>query len=132
LKKLRVLRLAQPPLEVEEEDDDPFRERQWRNHNFAEQIMQYLVKKGSPIELLAFSPTRTLPSSLDLTYDAVGHKYPHYFYMRGQSTIQLPNNQTLEQVVAHPVRKSHIGRYLDSFKVLSDPKEWPGTPTWAR
>jgi hypothetical protein len=131
-KKLRILRLAQPPLDVDDSSvENPPRERQWRAHNFAEKYFQYLAKEGSPIKLLALSPTIGTPKYI-YHQDAVGHTFPHYYYLRGHSTIQLPNNQKVEQVVAHPVPKSEIGRYLDNFKVLTDPQADPGKPAWAR
>lgn len=91
--------------------------------------MQYLANRGSSIQVLAFSPTNT-PGVEEDHGDAVGHVFPNYHYVRGQATIQLAKNQTLKQVIAHPVRKEDITRYHDACRVLDDMQDRPSNTSW--
>jgi hypothetical protein len=122
--KLRVLRMTQSPLDVMDDgSNSPFLERQWRYQQFAEQILRYLAEKHSPVELLVFSPTRmshNLPSSVP---DSNDHKWPHYYYLRGDSATVLPGGLSSEQVVAVAVKRSDIGDYMEERRILVDPRE---------
>ncbi|KAH7089449.1 hypothetical protein FB567DRAFT_492092 [Paraphoma chrysanthemicola] len=119
--KLNVLRLTHPPIVLVEEEDAGFisdgliREYQWRHRQLAEQILLFLTDRGSPIQLLAFSPTVT--ESLELRDDN-GHEWPHYYYLRGASTVTLPGGHKTNEVVAEPVNKHDISKYLDSRAIL--------------
>jgi hypothetical protein len=117
--KLRVIRLTQPPIIVlDDGPEDLYRERQWRYQQFAEQILQYLAKKKSSVELLAFSPT------VDQDYvgemDTNGHVWPHYYYLRGVSTTILPKTKHKTQTVAVPVKMSDIAQYMEQPKILAE------------
>jgi hypothetical protein len=119
--KLRVLRLTQPPIDMVADDlENPDCERQWRYQQFAEQILQYFAKKESPVKLLAFSPTVVDPDNLGFE-DNIGHTWPHYYYVRGESTTVLPRNQHIIRTVAVPVKKSDIAQYIEEPRILSDP-----------
>lgn len=111
--------MTQPPIEIlEDEDGDPFRARQCRNQQYAEQILKYISSKGSLVELLAFSPTVMRDAELFGRRDDNGHRWPHYYYVRGLSMTKLPGNQYLSQVVAHPVKKSKLTDYVKHFTIL--------------
>lgn len=92
--------------------------------------MQYLAERESPIEIVAFSCTE--PETNDMDEDNVGHTFPHYYYVRGRTITHLPKGRTLERVVAHPVKKQDIARYVDGSRVLDDPWRPWGTPSWAQ
>jgi hypothetical protein len=121
--KLRVLRLVHRPIELPEEDEDNARaedlsrERQWCHQQLAEQILQLLHKLYSPVQLLAFSPTIT--DSVG-SPDDNGHEWPHYYYLRGESTTVLPRDRKISKVVAVPVRKDDIRDYIGPLRILSE------------
>jgi hypothetical protein len=99
------VRLTRPPLEILDDGfEDPYRER-------PQQILQYLAKKDSSVELLAFSPT------LDDCYtgeaDSNGHTRPHYYYLRDVSSTMLPKNKHHAQTLAVPVKKADIAQYIE-------------------
>jgi len=48
----------------------------------AKDITQYIATKGSPVKLLAFSPTTPHYDKLE-TADSNGHIYPDYYYVKG-------------------------------------------------
>ncbi|KAF1917844.1 hypothetical protein BDU57DRAFT_494190 [Ampelomyces quisqualis] len=123
--KLRVLRLTQPlsELQAENENHDPYREQQWRYQQFAEQILTYLVSKGSPVELLAFGCTARSLMDRDLPDDH-GHIWPYYYYLRGESTTLLSKNRRSTQIVAVPVVEGKIKMYMEQPRILSDPEEF--------
>jgi len=81
---------------------------------------------------LAFGPSAVSPSNVTFSKDAFGHTYPDYYYLRGQSTVQLPSGHTVERVVAHSVKRGDIERYIGHTKILDDPCSTPGAPAWAR
>ncbi|KAH3909951.1 hypothetical protein HBH56_154410 [Parastagonospora nodorum] len=123
--KLRVLRLTQAPIKLDGLADTdprigPSYQRQWRYQQFAEQRLQRLVKKGSKVQLLAFSPTISHADEVVLE-DGNGHRWPHYYYLRRETQIMLPGGKYATKVYAMPVKKDEIEDYMRWPRVLNDP-----------
>jgi hypothetical protein len=68
--------------------------------------MQYLVERGSSIEVFAISPTATYYSD-SAEQDFYGHTWPNYYYVRGTVTIPL-RHRHLTQAQAIPVTEKNI------------------------
>jgi hypothetical protein len=118
--RLRVLRITELPFQAFEIDNADFcRHLQWRFQQFAEQVLRYLADKGSSVKLLAFSPVE--PPEFCHHEDSNGHAWPHYYYIRGESTTVLPRGRRITQTVAVPVKKEDIALYIEQPRILSNP-----------
>ncbi|KAF1938840.1 hypothetical protein EJ02DRAFT_353614, partial [Clathrospora elynae] len=86
-RKLRVLCITHS-LEYENGSEESAREafqQPWSHQRIANEIVQYLAEKGSPIQVLAFSPMAH--HTKDVQEDYNGHAWSEYFYLRGSSTL---------------------------------------------
>jgi hypothetical protein len=88
--------------------------------------MRYLEEKGSSVELLAFSPTLSM-AALDTQDDRIvpqedfnGHKWPNYYYVRGQVTVMRSGPKTTK-VTAVPVKKTEIMDHVNEATIIFGP-----------
>lgn len=121
-----MLRLTQRPIQLEEAET-PWRARQWRYQQYGEKILECLAKRGSPIEILAFSPT-VCPSEMIGREDDNGHCWPNYYYVRGQSSTYLPGGRETSSVTAVPVKREDLHKYGSEPVILTDESNWPQGP----
>ncbi|CAN9382956.1 unnamed protein product [Alternaria alternata] len=82
----------------------------WHHSRLASKVMQYLVERGSSIEVFAISPTAAHDSE-DIEEDFHGHTWPNYYYVRGTVTIPL-RHRHLTQAQAIPVTEKNITDYV--------------------
>jgi hypothetical protein len=119
---LRNLRFAHSLADEEDYDqadeDDPARYG-CRRKEIARSIMQFLADAGSHIELMAFSPSSRL---YDDDADYNGHVWPHYYYVRGTSTVRYRGRDRIK-VDAVPVPFEELTDYVREPEIL--PEGWP-------
>ncbi|CAI9631155.1 unnamed protein product [Alternaria burnsii] len=82
----------------------------WLYSRLASKVTQYLVERGSPIEVFAISPTASQYSD-SASRDFNGHVWPNYHYVRG--TVTIPHrHRHITQAQAIPVTEKNITDYV--------------------
>jgi hypothetical protein len=87
-----------------------------RRKEIARSIMQYLEDAGSHIELMAFSPSGRLYAA-DADYN--GHFWPHYYYVRGTSTVRYQGRDRTK-IDAVPVPLKELTDYVQAPEILPE------------
>ncbi|KAG9194987.1 hypothetical protein G6011_00107 [Alternaria panax] len=113
---LRSLRSTNLLALVENVESDKFDFNESQYYQLASEIMQYLVERGSSIEIFATSPTPT-PGLYCVEEDFHGHTRPHYFYVRGTVTIPL-RHQHRTQAQAVVTTKKNITDHVRYSSLL--------------
>jgi hypothetical protein len=90
-----------------------------RRKDIARSIMQFLADAGSHIELMVFSPSGR---SYAAVADYNGHVWPHYYYVRGTSTVRYRGQDRIK-VDAVPVPFEELTDYVCEPEIL--PEGWP-------
>ncbi|KAF2818505.1 hypothetical protein CC86DRAFT_308879, partial [Ophiobolus disseminans] len=107
LSRLQILRLTHSPVRLGGLDEETTADSLRIFHmQIANDVMQYLAAKGSPVQLLASSPTvQESRSRADHQADSNGHTFPHYFYVKGTTSMARFHARDLVKVTAIPVKK---------------------------
>jgi hypothetical protein len=110
LRSLRSLRLTYLLTVNDNNEVGDSNSNAWHHSRLASKVMQYLVERGSSIEVFAISPTAAHDSE-DIEEDFHGHTWPNYYYVRGTVTIPL-RHRHLTQAQAIPVTEKNITDYV--------------------
>lgn len=93
------------PVLSREADTETMANTRRRDHaQIADDVLQYLAAKGSPIKLLAFS--LTLATDVNYLTDPNGHEeFPCYYYVKGSTSIACFGAPDIVKVAAVPVKE---------------------------
>lgn len=94
----------------------------WCYQQIANEIMQFLAERGSPIQALVFSPWLSfyyVPDRID-TPDLNGHVWPEYAYVRGTTSFCRPRGYYVSRTTAVPVLTSNVSEYVENYRGILD------------
>lgn len=92
----------------------------WCHQQIANEIMQFLAERGSPIQALVFSPWFSLyyneQCNLKDMPDLNGHIWPEYAYVRGTTSFCRPRSHNVTRNTAVPVLRSDVSEYVENYR----------------